>query len=107
MLTSSQPLVVEIFASLRVRYANLNRHYEAAWTESWCHRRCEHFHETLIDAAKCAEKQGQPGWYCFAVEFDQPRQLNPQEEWDVHEFKFGPKAHQEPSLFREDTNGNE
>lgn len=36
------------------------------------------------------EKQGQPGWYCIAVEFDEPRQLNQVEERIVNEFRFGP-----------------
>jgi hypothetical protein len=101
--SSSQPLVREIIASLRLKFAGLNqhhaglnrhaplnRHYEAAWTESWCHRRCEHVHETLIDAAKCAASQRMPGWYVFAVEFDSPRQLTTAEDSIVNEFRFGP-----------------
>ena len=82
---STQPVVLEIMASLRQRYAGLNRHYEAASTECFVHLRCYHQHETLIDAAKCAAKQGMPGWYVFAVEFDSPRQLTATEESLVNE----------------------
>jgi hypothetical protein len=95
--SSSQPLVRQIIASLRLKFAGLNqhhaglnRHYEAAWTESFVHLRCCHQHETLIDAAKCAAKQGMPGRYCLAVEFDSPRQLTATEETLVNEFRFGP-----------------
>jgi len=42
----------EIITSLRVRFWFLNPYYEAAWTDSWCHRHCLHAHGTLIDAAK-------------------------------------------------------
>jgi hypothetical protein len=39
---------------LRFRYPALNDiHYEAGWTDSWCHRRCMHAHKSLIEAAKC------------------------------------------------------
>jgi hypothetical protein len=79
-LTPSQPLILEIMASLCQRYAPLNRHYEAGWTESFIHLRCHHRHETLIDAAMCAARQGMPGWYVFAVEFDSPRQLTEAED---------------------------
>jgi hypothetical protein len=51
----------EIIASLRVRFRSLNLHYEAAWTESWSHRRCMHKHRTLIEAANCAMPHG-AGW---------------------------------------------
>ena len=40
----------EIIASLRERFWFLNLHYEAAWTDSWSHRRCLHAHGTLMDA---------------------------------------------------------
>jgi hypothetical protein len=75
-------------AALRRRYASLNVHYEAGWTESWCHRRCEHSHQTLIDAARCATPQG-AGWYVFAVEYGLSRQLTETEEEIVTEFRFG------------------
>lgn len=83
----SPGLVIEIMASLRRRFAALNRHYEAAWTESWAHRRCEHTHETLIDAAKCAMPHG-AGWYVFAVEYGCPRELTNGEDRIVNEFRF-------------------
>ncbi len=35
-------VVAQIIAELRVRYAAINLHYEAAWTDSWSHRRCLH-----------------------------------------------------------------
>ena len=85
--TISEPLA-EIMSALRLRYAALNRHYEAAWTESWSHRRCEHAHQNLTDAAKCAMPQG-AGWYVFAVEYGSPRQLTDQEEDVVNKFRFG------------------
>jgi hypothetical protein len=81
-------VVAQIVADLRVRYAALNRHYEAAWTESWTHRRCLHNHQSLIDAAKCAMPQG-AGWYVFAVEIDGPRELTVAEDRIVDEFRFG------------------
>jgi len=73
--------------SLRLRFAALNRHYEAAWTDSWTHRRCEHAHENLIDAAQCAMPHG-AGWYVFAVEFGSPRQLSDTEDHIVDQFRF-------------------
>jgi hypothetical protein len=79
-----------IINGLRRRFAALNTYYEAGWTESYCHFRCYHVHDTLIDAAKCAAKQGMPGWYVFAVESDSPRQLIPTEEMLVNDFRFGP-----------------
>ena len=81
------PLVAAIIANLRNRYAPLNRHYEAAWTESFCHFRCWHRHESLIDAAKCAMPNG-AGWYVFAVENDTPQQLMEMEEQVVNDFRF-------------------
>jgi hypothetical protein len=84
-------LLTEIIASLRVRYADLNRHYEAAWTDSWTHQRCGHAHQNLIDAAKCGMPQG-AGWYVFAVEYGAPRELTNQEDHIVNRFRFGPKG---------------
>jgi len=80
--------LLEIIASLRVRFSFLNPHYEAAWTDSWSHRRCLHAHGTLIDAAKCAMPNG-AGWYVFAVENGRPRELNDEEEDVVNKFRFG------------------
>lgn len=88
--TISKPLA-EIMASLRLRYAALNRHCEAAWTDSWSHRRCEHAHQNLIDAAKCATPHG-AGWYVFAVEYGSPRQLTDEEDRVVDRFRFGAVA---------------
>ena len=86
------PVVLsEIVASLRVRYRSLNLYYEAAWTESWSHRRCLHEHQTLIDAAHCAMPRG-AGWYVFAVEYGTPRELNDGEEDVVNKFRFGRMA---------------
>ena len=73
---------------LRQRFASLNRHYEAAWTDSFVHFRCYHEHPELLDAAKCAASQGIPGWYCFAVEFDAPRELTEAEDAEVRRFRF-------------------
>lgn len=81
-------LVAQIVADLRVRYAALNGHYEAGWTDSWSHRRCLHNHQTLIDAAKCAMPHG-AGWYVFAVDINKPRQLMEWEDQIVNEFRFG------------------
>ncbi len=78
----------EIIASLRERFWFLNPHYEAAWTDSWSHRRCLHAHGTLIDAAKCAMPHG-AGWYVFAVENGRPRELTDAEDKVVNEFRFG------------------
>jgi hypothetical protein len=83
----SEPLA-DIRASLRHRYAALNRHYEAAWTDSWSHRRCEHAHNNLLEAAKCAMPQG-AGWYVFAVEYGLARQLTETEDLVVDRFRFG------------------
>jgi hypothetical protein len=87
----SELLLTEIIASLRVRYADLNRHYEAGWTDSWTHQRCGHAHQTLIDAAKCGMPQG-AGWYVFAVECGVPRELTNQEDQVVNRFRFGLKS---------------
>ena len=94
MVDTSLPLshVALIINGLRLRFAALNTYYEGAWTESYCHFRCYHTHDTLIDAAKCAAKQGMPGWYVFAVEFDQPRELTPVEDKVVNEFRFSLQA---------------
>ena len=88
MCPEPHPLVTEIITALRLRYAFLNLHYEAAWTESWCHHRCEHAHQTLMDAAQCAMPHG-AGWYVFAVEGETPRQLTDAEDMLVNEFRFG------------------
>jgi hypothetical protein len=95
----------EIISTLRLRYKylNLDLHrgtartdgllcdslrYEAAWTDSWSHRRCGHRHHTLIEAAKCAMPNG-AGWYVFAVDARGPRQLTDAEDAIVNEFRFG------------------
>jgi hypothetical protein len=81
-------LLAQIIATLRLRYRFLNLHFEAAWTDSWSHRRCLHEHQTLIEAAKCAMPNG-AGWYVFAVEGDAPRQLTNAEDSVVNAFRFG------------------
>lgn len=81
--------VAKIIGALRQRYRSLNLHYEAAWTDSWSHRRCLHNHATIIEAAKCAMPHG-AGWYVFAVEGDTPRQLSEMEDRIVNDFRFGP-----------------
>jgi hypothetical protein len=80
----------EIISTLRLRYKylNLDLHYEAAWTDSWSHRRCRHRHHTLLEAAKCAMPNG-AGWYVFAVDARGPRQLTDAEDAIVNEFRFG------------------
>lgn len=80
--------VAEILADLRVRFAALNGHFEAGWSDSYCFRRCGHEHMTLIDAAKCAMPRG-CGWYVFAVDLDTPRELTHAEDRIVDEFRFG------------------
>ena len=80
--------LAQIMVVLRLRYRFLNLHYEAAWTDSWSHRRCLHEHRTLIEAAKCAMPRG-AGWYVFAVDGDTPRQLSEMEDRIVNEFRFG------------------
>ena len=93
MMAEQVPIVVsDIMAALRVRFWFLNPHYEAAWTESWSHRRCLHAHLTLIEAAKCAVPHG-AGWYVFAVESGKPRELNEEEEDVMNRFRFGGIAH--------------
>src|SRR6266404_9915960 len=86
---SPDPISVfaKIMVTLRLRYRFLNLHYEAAWTDSWTHRRCLHEHQTLIEAARCAMPRG-AGWYVFAVERDTPRQLSETEDRIVDEFRF-------------------
>ena len=84
----SRPILVDIVQSLRHRFASLNRHYEGAWTDSFVHRRCLHEHATLIDAARCADSQGFPGWYAFCVEFGAPRELTEAEDDQVRRFRF-------------------
>lgn len=66
-------------------------HYEAAWTESWMHRRCLHNHPTLTEAAKCAMPSG-CGWYVVAVDGNSPRQSTETEERIVKEFRFALKG---------------
>jgi hypothetical protein len=78
-------LLAHIMVELRYRYAKLNRHYEAAFTDSFCTRRCCHPHQTLIKAAKCAMANG-AGWYVVAVEYDTPLELTQAEEVLVKEF---------------------
>ena len=68
---AENPLLVQIMIELRHRYANLNDHYEAAFTDSFCTRRCCHAHQTLIEAAECASLSG-AGWYVIAVEWGSP-----------------------------------
>ena len=65
-----------------------NIHYEAGWNDSWSFRRCLHEHRTLLEAAKCAMPQG-CGWYVFAVENGEPRQLDGAEDEIVHRFRLG------------------
>jgi hypothetical protein len=82
--------LTEIISTLRLRHKplSLDLHYEAAWTDSWSHRRCRHQHQTLIEAAKCAMPNG-AGWYVFAVNGGTPRQLTDAEDKIVDEFRFG------------------
>jgi hypothetical protein len=84
--------VTNIITGLRHRYASLNeRHFEAGWTESFCHRRCMHEHNTLIEAAQCGMPQG-AGWYVFAVENGEARELTAQEDELVNHLRFGKGA---------------
>jgi hypothetical protein len=87
---SPNPISVfaKIMVELRLRYRLLNLHYEAAWTDSWTHRRCLHKHQTPIEAARCAMPHG-AGCYVFAVEGGTPRELNAGEEAMVNNFRFG------------------
>ena len=92
MLTLSQDpkaqlLFAEIMETLRRRFTRLNHHYEAAWTESFVHFRCWHAHPTLLDAAKCALGQRAADWYCFAVEFEAPRELTDAEDVEIRAFR--------------------
>jgi hypothetical protein len=73
---------------LQHRYASLNRHYEAAWNDSWHFRRCLHAHQTLIEAANCAMPHG-AGWYVVCVAFDETRELTGEEDGIVNEVRFG------------------
>jgi hypothetical protein len=85
----STQLVTHIMTGLRFRYAALNDiHYEAGWTDSWCHRRCMHPHKTLLEAAKCGMPQG-AGWYVLAVERGESRELMAAEDKIVDAFRFG------------------
>lgn len=84
-----RPILVQIMASLSARFARLNRHYEGTSTDSFTHFRCWHEHSTLIEAVKCANSQGIPGWYCFAVEFGAPRELTDAEDEQVRAHRFG------------------
>jgi hypothetical protein len=82
-------LIVEIFGTLNLRFKELNTvSYQAAWTDSFCHRRCMHEHRTIIEAAQFAEPHG-AGWYVVAVEHGSPRQLLGDEEEIVNKFRFG------------------
>jgi len=47
-----------------------------------------HEHKTLLDAARCAMPTG-AGWYVFAVEDDEPRELNGREDQIINDFRFG------------------
>jgi len=60
--------------------------YEGAWTESWCHRRCQHRHKTIEEAAECVSPQG-PAWYVFAVENGRARELSAVEQSSLEEFR--------------------
>jgi hypothetical protein len=82
---AENPLLVQIMIELRHRYAKLNLHYESAFTDSFCTRRCRHAHQTLIEAAGCASLSG-AGWYVVAVEYDTPLELTQAENVFVNEF---------------------
>jgi hypothetical protein len=47
-----------------------------------------HKHKTLLEAAKCAIPTG-AGWYVFAIEDDEPRELSEKEDQIVNDFRFG------------------
>jgi hypothetical protein len=68
---TEKSLLLQIMIELRYRYANLNDHYEAAFTDSFCTRRCWHAHQTLIEAEECASLSG-AGWYVVPVEWGSP-----------------------------------
>jgi hypothetical protein len=84
----AQLLLAEIMATLRRRFTRLNHHYEAVWTGSFVYFRCWHAHPTLLDAAKCAAARRVPSWYCFAIEFEMPRELTDAEDAEVRAFRF-------------------
>jgi hypothetical protein len=81
--------LARIIGGLRRRYAAWNLYYQSGWTDSWCHRRCEHVHRTLIAAARCGMQRG-CGWYVFATEWGESRELNAEENEIVNRFRFGP-----------------
>jgi hypothetical protein len=64
-----------------------NIHYEAGWSDSGFHYRCFHKHERLLEAAECAMPTG-CGWYVFAVENGEPRELSEAEDEVVNRFRF-------------------
>ena len=65
-------------------------HYEAGWTESGHTYRCFHEHPVIEKAVACASVHG-AGWYVFAVENKQGRQLTQEEEEIVDAIRFGTK----------------
>jgi len=69
-------------------HPDIHLHYEAGWTDSWSHRRCLHQHRTPIEAAQCALPHG-CGWYVFAVENGEGRELRDGEEEIVNGYRFG------------------
>ena len=66
---------------------SISIHFEAGWTDSWSHPHCLHEHRTLREAAKCAMPHG-AGWYVFAVENGEPRQLRNAEDEIVNHYRF-------------------
>ena len=72
---TEKSLLLQIMIELRYRYAKLNRHYEAAFTDSFCTRRCYHPHQTFVEASKCVTLNG-AGWYVVLVERDTPLELS-------------------------------
>jgi hypothetical protein len=46
-----------------------------------------HKHQTMIEAAQCAMPTG-PGWYVFAVENDEGRELSEKEDEIVNGYRF-------------------
>jgi len=64
-----------------------NLHFEAGWTDSWSHRRCLHEHRSLLEAAECGKPRG-CGWYVFAVENGEPRELRDDEDEVVNRYRF-------------------
>ena len=65
-----------------------NIRYECGWTDSWCHRRCEHSHGSLLEAAKCGMQHG-CGFYVFAYEGGVARELRDEEDEIVNRYRFG------------------